>query len=153
MRRRTHLLHRRATILRRPNRTSLLTAFPYRNSPSQTMRCANSRLARSQLTRFDQDPDLKRITVSCWDFAGQEVYALTHQFFLTPQSIYLIAFNMCWEENAIGTLPPCFGAARKHLLTDTQDADTGHTHKHNCVHTRLSRVGPHSLTPLQQSRP
>ena len=29
------------------------------------------------------------ITYSCWDFAGQEVYYLTHQFFLSERSIYL----------------------------------------------------------------
>lgn len=34
------------------------------------------------------------ITYSCWDFAGQEVYYLTHQFFLSERSIYLVIFNM-----------------------------------------------------------
>jgi GTPase SAR1 family protein len=34
------------------------------------------------------------ITVSCWDFAGQDVYLTTHQFFLGKRSIYLIGFRL-----------------------------------------------------------
>lgn len=38
------------------------------------------------------------INFSCWDFAGQDVYTYTHQFFLSDKAIYLIGFNV---ENAI----------------------------------------------------
>ena len=30
----------------------------------------------------------------CWDYAGQEIYYTTHQFFITQRSIYLICFNL-----------------------------------------------------------
>lgn len=36
----------------------------------------------------------KGITLSCWDFAGQDVYLTTHQFFLGKRSIYLIGFRL-----------------------------------------------------------
>lgn len=34
------------------------------------------------------------ITFGIWDFAGQEVYYSTHQFFLTTRSIYMIVFSI-----------------------------------------------------------
>lgn len=34
------------------------------------------------------------ITFGIWDFAGQEVYYSTHQFFLTTRSIYVIVFSI-----------------------------------------------------------
>ena len=36
----------------------------------------------------------KMMTWDCWDYAGQEVYYSTHQFFLSPRSVYLICFNL-----------------------------------------------------------
>ena len=30
----------------------------------------------------------------CWDYAGQEIYYTTHQFFISKRSIYLICFNL-----------------------------------------------------------
>lgn len=44
-------------------------------------------------------PD-ERITFNAWDFAGQEVYYATHSFFLSPQAIYIIVFNMLDDEHA-----------------------------------------------------
>lgn len=38
------------------------------------------------------------INFSCWDFAGQDVYTYTHQFFLSDKAIYMIGFNV---ENAL----------------------------------------------------
>lgn len=35
------------------------------------------------------------VTVSVWDFAGQEIYYTTHQFFLSRRSLYLLLFNLC----------------------------------------------------------
>lgn len=49
------------------------------------------------ITDWDVDTDSKevdRITLNAWDFAGQEVYYTTHQFFLTSRSIYLVVFNL-----------------------------------------------------------
>lgn len=34
------------------------------------------------------------VTFGIWDFAGQEVYYTTHQFFLTTRSIYVIVFSI-----------------------------------------------------------
>ncbi|KAL6061380.1 Pleckstrin y domain [Balamuthia mandrillaris] len=36
----------------------------------------------------------REVTFSAWDFAGQEVYYTTHQFFLSTHSIYMVVFNM-----------------------------------------------------------
>ncbi|KAL6057002.1 Myotubularin-like phosphatase domain [Balamuthia mandrillaris] len=34
------------------------------------------------------------VTFSVWDFAGQEVYYSTHQFYLSRRSIYIVVFNL-----------------------------------------------------------
>lgn len=38
--------------------------------------------------------DPKRLEFSLWDFAGQEVYYSTHQFFLNDRAIYIVCCNM-----------------------------------------------------------
>ncbi|EGG24144.1 leucine-rich repeat-containing protein [Cavenderia fasciculata] len=40
------------------------------------------------------------ITLSVWDFAGQEIYYTTHQFFLSERSVYIVAWNIILEEEA-----------------------------------------------------
>eukprot|EP01132_Coremiostelium_polycephalum_P000699 gene699-862_t len=34
------------------------------------------------------------VTFSIWDFAGQEVYYSTHQFFISSRSVFIVVFNM-----------------------------------------------------------
>jgi GTPase SAR1 family protein len=34
------------------------------------------------------------LTLSAWDFGGQEVYYNTHEFFLSQRSVFLLIFNM-----------------------------------------------------------
>lgn len=34
------------------------------------------------------------VTLSIWDFAGQEIYYTTHRFFLTEGALYLVVFNL-----------------------------------------------------------
>lgn len=34
------------------------------------------------------------VSFTVWDFAGQEVYYSTHQFFLSQRSIYIVVFDM-----------------------------------------------------------
>jgi hypothetical protein len=34
------------------------------------------------------------VTLSTWDFAGQEIYYATHQFFLSARSLYFLVFNL-----------------------------------------------------------
>jgi Leucine-rich repeat (LRR) protein/GTPase SAR1 family protein len=48
-------------------------------------------------TTPEEDLQLK---FSAWDFAGQEIYYPTHQFFISPRSIYLIVFNMVDEQSS-----------------------------------------------------
>ena len=36
----------------------------------------------------------KDMTWDCWDYAGQEIYYTTHQFFLSPRSVYLVCYNL-----------------------------------------------------------
>lgn len=36
----------------------------------------------------------KPISFSVWDFAGQEVYYSTHQFYLSRRSVYLVVFSL-----------------------------------------------------------
>ncbi|KAF2071594.1 hypothetical protein CYY_007084 [Polysphondylium violaceum] len=38
------------------------------------------------------------VTLSIWDFAGQEIYYTTHQFFLSERSVYIVAWNLCLAE-------------------------------------------------------
>jgi len=37
---------------------------------------------------------------SVWDFAGQDVYYATHQFFLSPRAIYVLVFNLMADEQS-----------------------------------------------------
>lgn len=39
-------------------------------------------------------PSGQEMIWDCWDYAGQEIYYTTHQFFLSHRSIYLIIFNL-----------------------------------------------------------
>eukprot|EP01133_Synstelium_polycarpum_P001517 gene1517-1772_t len=38
------------------------------------------------------------VTLSVWDFAGQEIYYTTHQFFLSERSIYIVVWNLLLAE-------------------------------------------------------
>ncbi|XP_071941104.1 uncharacterized protein [Antedon mediterranea] len=40
------------------------------------------------------------LTLSIWDFAGQDLYYITHQMFLVSRAIYIICFNLCHDLNA-----------------------------------------------------
>jgi Leucine-rich repeat (LRR) protein/GTPase SAR1 family protein len=46
----------------------------------------------------DSFPTKENVTLTTWDFAGQEVYYTTHQFFLSEHSIYLLCWNMTEPE-------------------------------------------------------
>lgn len=46
-------------------------------------------------TPKDKKKEVKRkVKWYTWDFGGQEIYYNTHQFFITPHAIYVIAFNV-----------------------------------------------------------
>jgi GTPase SAR1 family protein len=36
--------------------------------------------------------------VSIWDFAGQELYYASHQFFLSDRAIYIVVFDLRYDE-------------------------------------------------------
>lgn len=36
----------------------------------------------------------KNIELTMWDFAGQEIYYSTHQFFMSKRSLYLLVWNL-----------------------------------------------------------
>ena len=40
-------------------------------------------------------PEGSEVEISLWNFAGQEVYYTTHQFFISPGSLFIIVFNCC----------------------------------------------------------
>jgi small GTP-binding protein len=46
------------------------------------------------------DDSLKHtdMVLNVWDFGGQEIYHATHQFFLTPRSLYILVWDACQEE-------------------------------------------------------
>lgn len=41
-----------------------------------------------------EEIEVKKGIISVWDFAGQEEYYPCHQFFLSPDSLFLILFNL-----------------------------------------------------------
>lgn len=43
-------------------------------------------------------PSTNTVTLSVWDFAGQEIYYTTHQFFLSARAIYLVVWNLAQDE-------------------------------------------------------
>ncbi|XP_035694044.1 malignant fibrous histiocytoma-amplified sequence 1 homolog [Branchiostoma floridae] len=45
-------------------------------------------------------PNTPGITVSVWDFAGQEIYYITHQFFLSAKALILLIVNLEEYESA-----------------------------------------------------
>mmetsp|Transcript_33003 Transcript_33003/g.82965 ORF Transcript_33003/g.82965 Transcript_33003/m.82965 type:complete len:2143 (+) Transcript_33003:102-6530(+) len=48
--------------------------------------------------KFASEPDKIPVTLSAWDFAGQELYYTTHQFFLSERSVYIMVWNMTTRE-------------------------------------------------------
>ena len=45
----------------------------------------------------------EKTTFWMWDFAGQELYYFTHQFFISDDALYILVFNVTesFEENKI----------------------------------------------------
>ncbi|XP_071941111.1 uncharacterized protein [Antedon mediterranea] len=48
----------------------------------------------------DLQETIDDLTLSIWDFAGQDLYYITHQMFLVSRAIYIICFNLCHDLNA-----------------------------------------------------
>jgi serine/threonine protein kinase/GTPase SAR1 family protein len=52
----------------------------------------------SQRSSTDPEANKKFVTVSSWDFAGQEIYYTTHQFFLSQRSLYILVWDLRYED-------------------------------------------------------
>ncbi|XP_071946533.1 uncharacterized protein [Antedon mediterranea] len=53
-----------------------------------------------ELDQVIDDETIDDLTLSIWDFAGQDLYYITHQVFLVSRAIYIICFNLCHDLNA-----------------------------------------------------
>ena len=47
------------------------------------------------------DKESKEYTVNIWDFAGQQIYKATHQFFLTKRSLYVLVLDTRKEDTDV----------------------------------------------------
>ncbi len=71
-------------------KTSLIAAL--RNDPFIEGRPTTHGIEIQPLIMRHPDLDLD-MTVRAWDFGGQEVYRITHQFFFTQRALYLVVWN------------------------------------------------------------
>eukprot|EP01132_Coremiostelium_polycephalum_P008525 gene8525-10480_t len=84
-------------VLRDKKKTKILQAQP--NISTDGIIIDDWVLSGGQVkTKSKTAPD--QITLTTMDFAGQEVYYTTHQFFLSERSIYIVVWNTCLEEEA-----------------------------------------------------
>ena len=60
--------------------------------PSETM-TYGLEIAREPLMLDHPTETGKSIRLNCWDFGGQAIYEITHQFFFSPRSIYLVLWT------------------------------------------------------------
>ncbi|KAL6062523.1 Pleckstrin y domain [Balamuthia mandrillaris] len=77
-------------------KTSLITCF----APSKKIIKKKSKEPNIATDGIDiatfEDEDVQ---YNAWDFAGQDLYQVTHQFFLSKRAIYVLVFNLAlWEE-------------------------------------------------------
>jgi internalin A len=71
-------------------KTSLIAAL--RSAPFVEGRPTTHGIEITPLTVHDSTAS-KDITVRGWDFGGQEVYRITHQFFFTLRALYMVVWN------------------------------------------------------------
>jgi len=71
-------------------KTSLVAAL--RSAPFVEGRPTTHGIEITPLTIHDSSAG-RDITVRAWDFGGQEVYRITHQFFFTLRALYMVAWN------------------------------------------------------------
>ena len=71
-------------------KTSLIAAL--QSAPFVEGRPTTHGIEITPLIIADSSAD-RDLTVRVWDFGGQEVYRITHQFFFTPRALYVVAWN------------------------------------------------------------
>lgn len=65
---------------------------------TRNLTIGNNASTFNQRVSTDPDANKKFVTVSSWDFAGQEIYYTTHQFFLSQRSLYLLVWDLRYED-------------------------------------------------------
>ena len=92
-------------------------------------------IAREPLRLEHPDGPETTIHLNCWDFGGQETYEITHQFFFSPRSIYLVLWTprdgleRCNVEGWIDLIRQRVGSSARvivvatHVLSDDHPAD------------------------------
>ncbi|MET7397179.1 COR domain-containing protein [Dactylosporangium sp. NPDC005572] len=83
-------------------KTSLVEAL--RGNPFVVNRPTTHGIEINTMVVEHPDPDVPDpLTLRTWDFGGQEVYRVTHQFFFSPNTVYLIVWRPRegQEENAV----------------------------------------------------
>ena len=66
--------------------------------PMTSSSSTSSLLGTSGSLKAKAEPPRTKVTLSVWDFAGQEIYYTTHQFFLSDRAVYLLVWNMAKAE-------------------------------------------------------
>ena len=61
----------------------------FRNNEQQQQQGSLSKSTKNRKTKVD---------LSVWDFAGQEIYYTTHQFFLSDRALYIVVWNIAKKE-------------------------------------------------------
>eukprot|EP01104_Vermistella_antarctica_P020132 TRINITY_DN840_c0_g1_i1.p1 TRINITY_DN840_c0_g1~~TRINITY_DN840_c0_g1_i1.p1 ORF type:complete len:1486 (-),score=419.48 TRINITY_DN840_c0_g1_i1:95-4552(-) len=56
------------------------------------------RVAGSGLDKERQLDDVAAITFDCWDYAGQDLYYVTHNFFMSDSGVYIVVFNLVEDD-------------------------------------------------------
>ena len=64
----------------------------------RNMTMGGNTAAHNPRVSTDPDANKKFVTVSSWDFAGQEIYYTTHQFFLSQRALYLLVWDLRYED-------------------------------------------------------
>ncbi|MBF0326968.1 MAG: hypothetical protein HQL42_18105 [Alphaproteobacteria bacterium] len=72
-------------------KSSLIAAL--RGEAFQDNRDTTHGIELGQLTLPHPDQDGVTLTLNSWDFGGQEIYRATHQFFFSPDALYLLLWN------------------------------------------------------------
>ena len=81
-------------------KTSLIAAL--RSAPFVEGRPTTHGIEITPITIHDSSAG-RDMTVRGWDFGGQEVYRITHQFFFTRRALYVVAWNARQGQEYAGT--------------------------------------------------
>ena len=89
---------------------------------SQIMSEQMRQMDDAQLSRLVKDGAYKDLTISTWDYGGQEVFYTLHNLFLNREGVYLVVFNL------------------EHLTTKANDFITANSNNNDIAETFASRA-------------